>query len=70
MSKITTQFNVDGTVKTTANLLTQYRWITLKNVQRAAIARYNVALAVADTIPPSLFSMKNTDPGNNGNGKR
>ena len=70
ISKTPTQFNADGTVKLTANLLTKYYHIRLENVQRAAIARYNVALAVADPIPPSLFSMKNTDPGNNGNGKR
>ena len=41
ISKIPNQFNADGTVKLTANLLTQYHRITLKNVQRASIARYN-----------------------------
>ena len=70
ISKIPNQFNADGTVKSTANLLTQYHRITLKNVQRASIARYNMALAVADPIPPSPFLMKNLDPGNNSDDKR
>ena len=70
ISKIPTQFNADGTVKSTENLLTKYHQITLKNVQRAAIAKYNVALAVADPIPPSPLSMRTLDPGNNGNDKR
>ena len=39
ISKIPTQFNRDGTVKSTANLLTQYRQIMLENVQRATIAQ-------------------------------
>ena len=69
ISKIPTQFNADGTVKSTANLLTQYHRITLKNLQRAAIARYNVALAIADPILPSLFLMKTLYPGNNGDDK-
>ena len=70
ISKIPTQFNTDGTVKLTANLLTQYHRITLENVQRAAIAQYNVALAVADTIPPSWLSIKTINPGNNSDYKR
>ena len=70
IKKPPTQFNADGTVKLTANLLTQYHQITIENVQRAAIARYNVAVAVADPITPYLFSMKTIDPGNNGNEKR
>ena len=70
ISKIPTQFNLDNTVKSTANLLTQYHQITLKNVQRAAIARYNVALAVADPVPSSSFSMRTLNPGNNRDDKR
>ena len=65
ISKIPTQFNADGTVKSTANILTQYHRITLENVQRATIAQYNMTLAVADPIPPSPFLMETLDPGNN-----
>ena len=39
-------------------------------MQRAAIEQYNMALAVANTIPPSPFSMKILDPGNNRDAKR
>ena len=53
ISKIPTQFNANGTFKSTANILTKYHQITLENVQLAAITQYNVALAVADPIPPS-----------------
>ena len=42
ISKTTTKFNADGTVKSMANILTQYHRITLKNVQRASIAGYNL----------------------------
>ena len=38
-------------------------------MQRAASARYNVALAVTDSIPPSPFLMRTLDPGNNGSDK-
>ena len=70
ISKIPTQFNADGTVKSTAELLTQYHHITLENVQCADIAEYNVTLAIADPNPPSLISMRTLDPGNNGNDER
>ena len=69
ISKIPTQFNADGTVKSTANLLTQYHQITLENVHCAAIAQYNVALAIVDPIPPSPLSMRNLGPGNNSDDK-
>ena len=68
--KTPTQFNAYGTVKSSENILTQYHRITLENVQCAAIAQYNVALAVADPISPPLFSMKTINPGKNGNDKR
>ena len=70
ISKIPTNFNADGTVKSTANLLTQYHQITLENVQCVASSQYNVDLAVADPIPPSSFSMRTLNPGNNGDAKR
>ena len=38
-------------------------------MQRAAIAGYNMALAVYGPIPPSLFLMKTLNPANNGNDK-
>ena len=39
ISKIPTQFNADGTVKSTANLLMHYHGIVLENMQRMAIPR-------------------------------
>ena len=69
ISKTPTHFNADVTVNLTANLLMQYHRITLENVQRAAIAHYNVALDVANHIPPYTFSMKTLDPSNKGDEK-
>ena len=70
ISKIPTHFNADGTVKSPANLLTKYHRITLENVQRAAIARYNVALSVSDLIPTPPLSMKTLNPSKNRDEKR
>ena len=70
ISKIRTQFNAEGTDKLTANLFTQYHKITLENMQRMAIARYNVALSVSDPLPSPPFSMITLNPGNNGDDKR
>ena len=64
VTKVPIAYNPDGTVKTTANLITQYQQITIEDLQRAAFARYDTALALGDPIPPAPFTMRNLDPGN------
>ena len=39
VTKVPIEFNIDSSVKTTANLLTQYQQMRLEDLQRAAIAR-------------------------------
>ena len=45
VTKVQIANNPDGTVKTTANLITQYQQTTFEDLQRAAFARYNTVLA-------------------------
>ena len=63
-TKVSIAHNPDGTVKTTANLITQYQQMTIEDLQRAAFTRYNTALALGDPIPPAPFTMRTLDPGN------
>jgi len=67
---IPTEFNADGTVKTTKDLLTQYHSITLEDVQRAAFERYGTKLAATDAIPAPPFDAKNLDPANSADDKK
>ena len=55
----------NGTVKKTANLLSQYRLITLTDCQRAAHGRYHNAIAATANIPAAPFQLKALDPANN-----
>ena len=58
------EWNPDGTVKKTANLLSQYRLIKLQDCQRASHGRYNVPLAHNAAIPAAPFGAKTLDPAN------
>ena len=64
VTKLPIAHNPDGTVMTTANLITQYQKMTIENLQRAAFVRYNIALALGAPIPPVPFTMRTLDPGN------
>ena len=64
VTKVPIAHNSDGTVKTTAYLITQYQQITIENVQHAAFARYDTAIAIGDPILPAPFTMRNLDPSN------
>ena len=58
------EYNIDGTIKTTANLLTQHHLVKLEHVQRAAIARYSTPLVgPVAVIPDVSFQIRNLDPG-------
>ena len=70
ISKVPIKYNVDGSVSKTANLLTQYQQMTLEDLQRAAIARYDTPLAVGSAIPQAPFTMRALDPGNNADDKK
>ena len=63
-TKVPIAHNPDGTVMTTANLITQYQQMTIEDLQRAAFARYDTALALVAPIPPAPFTMRTLDPGN------
>ena len=62
---IAVEFNNDGTVKTTKNLLTQYHSIKLEDCQRAAHENYGEKLAPTDDIPAVPFKAKDLDPSTN-----
>ena len=64
VTKFPIAYNPDGTVTTTANLITQYQQMTIEDLQRAAFARYDTALVLGDPIPPALFTMRTLNPGN------
>ena len=68
--QVPTEFNADGTVKTTKNLLSQYHSIKLTECQRAAQGRYATALAVADPLPAHPFTAKVLDPATNNADKK
>ena len=70
VTKVPIAHNPDETVKTTANLVTQYQQMTIEGLQRAAFARYNTALALGDPIPPAPFTMRTLDPGNVADNKK
>ena len=71
INHIPIEFNADGTVKTTANLLTQYHSIKLEDCQRAAFTQYGTSLAVADPIPEDRpFEAKNLSPGTSADDKK
>ena len=44
--------------------------MTLEDLQRAAFARYDTALAFGAPIPPELFTMRTLDPGNDADDKK
>ena len=67
--KVPIEYNPDGSIKTTRNLISQYQQISLENCQRAAIARYDNALGAGVAIPDPPFTMKDLDPGSNANDK-
>ena len=64
VTEVSIAHNPDGTVKTTANLITQYQQMTIEDLQRAAFARYDTALSLGDPITQAPFTMRNIDPGN------
>ena len=64
VTEVSIAHNPDGTVKTTANLITQYQQMTIEDLQRAAFARYDTALALGNPIPPAPFKMRTLNPGN------
>lgn len=65
ITNIPVEFNIDGSVKTTASLLSQSHLISLKDVQREAHRRFGNALASTEPIPQTPFILRNIDPGNN-----
>ena len=70
VTKVPIAHNPDGTVKTTANLIIQYQQMTIEELQRAAFARYNTALALGAPILPAPFMMRNLGPGNDADDKK
>ena len=56
------EFNPDGTVKSTANLLTQSHMIKITDLQRAGHAAFGTALAPNDPIPAAPFQLRELDP--------
>ena len=64
VTKVPIAHNPAGTVKTMANLITQYQQMTLEYLQRVAFARYDTALAFGVPIPPAPFTMRTLEPGN------
>ena len=68
--RIPTEFNADGTVKTTKNLLTQYHSIKLADCQRAAHGRYATKLGPTDPIPAAPFASKDLKPATNEDDKK
>ena len=70
ITKVQIAHNPDGTVKTTANLITQYQQITIEYLQHAAFTRYDTALALGAPIPPAPFTMRNLDPVNDADDKK
>ena len=63
VTKVPIAHNPDGTVKTTANLITQYQQMNLEDLQRETFARYDTALALGSPIPPAPFTMRTFYPG-------
>ena len=70
VTKVPIAHNPDGTVKTTARLITQYQQMTIENLQHAELARYDTALALGAPIPPAPFTMRTLDPGNDADYKK
>ena len=70
ISKVPIEYNADGSIAKTANLLTQYQQMTLEDLQRAAIARFDTPLAVGAAIPQAPFTMRDLDPGNDADDKK
>ena len=64
VTKVQIAHNPYGTIKTTANLITQYQQMTIEDLQRAAFARYDTSLALGYPIPLAPFTMRTLDPGN------
>lgn len=63
LSAIPIEWNNDGSVKTTASLLSQSYMISLQDVQREAHKRFGNVLAPADPIPSTPFSLREINPG-------
>ena len=70
VTKLPIAHNTDGTVKTTENLITQYQQMTIEDLQRAAFARYDTALALGAQIPPAPFTMRTLHPVNDADNKK
>ena len=70
VTKVPIAHNPDGNVNTTAKLINQYQQVTLEDLQCAAFARYNTALAFVAPIPPAPFTMKTLDSGNDADDKK
>jgi len=64
------EFNQDGSVKSTANILTQYQLLSLQDVQRAAFGRFGEPIAPGDPIPEPPFQLKELDPASNDEHKK
>ena len=70
VTRVPIKFNPDGSVLETATLLSQYQQMNLKDLQRAAQARFNAPLAAGTAIPAPPFRMLTLDPGNNDDHKK
>lgn len=62
--RVPIEWNIDGTIKTTANLLTQYQQVKVEHCQRSAIATYSAPLGTGAAIPNPPFTMTDLDPAN------
>ena len=58
------EWNPDGSIRKTANLLTQYQQISIQHCQRSAIECYSTALGHGAPIPAGPFLMQSIDPAN------
>ena len=64
VTNIPIEHNVDGTVKTTANLIKQYQLIPFKTLRREAYKRYAGDLAHDAPLPDGPYAMWQLDPEN------
>ena len=70
VTKVPIAHNPDGTVKTMENLINQYQQMNLEDIQHAAFARYDTALAFGAPITPAPFTMRTLAPGNDADDKK
>ena len=64
------RWNANGSVKLTANILTQYHQISLEDVQRAAFGRFHEPIAPGNPIPAAPFPLKTLDPASDDDDKK